>query len=142
MYAPIAYPEKKPNLSHLCVVGNLSTVNMPKQKCTKLDAKALVRTFIGYPHGVKGYHVIDPTTLTVTVSCDVIFYDDNCISDIELIKLDPVCYLQDIMCMNLDSTNENDENNVTKQDQDYESEPDVNANEESNSGHSEYHRTL
>ena len=134
--------EKKPNLSHLRVFGCLSTVHVPKQKRTKLDAKALVRIFIGYPDGVKGYRLIDPTTLTITVSRDVIFYEDKFISDIELIKSDPVCYSKDIMCMNLDTTNENDASNITKQDQDYESEPDVNVNEESNIPHSESHRTL
>lgn len=40
------WQEKKPNLSHLRVFGCLSTVHVPKQKCTKLDAKAFVRIFI------------------------------------------------------------------------------------------------
>ena len=38
----------KPDVSHLCVFGMRAFVHIPKKKCTKLSARSMVCTFIGF----------------------------------------------------------------------------------------------
>ena len=74
---------QKPNLSHLRVFGCLTTVHIPKQQRLKVYAKAKVKIFIGYPDNVKGYRLMDPESLKVTISRNVIFHEDKFLCDIE-----------------------------------------------------------
>ena len=69
-------------MSHLRVFGCLTTVHIPKQQRLKIDAKAEVKMFIGYPDNVKGYRLIDPGSLKVTTSRNVVFYRDKFLYDI------------------------------------------------------------
>ena len=68
---------QKPHFSNLRVFGCLTTVHIPKQQRLKIDAKAEVKIFIDYPDNVKGYRLIDPESLKVTISHNVIFHEDK-----------------------------------------------------------------
>ena len=130
---------QKPNLSHLRVFGCLSTVHVPKQNRKKLDAKALVKIFVGYPDGVKGYRLIDPESLKVTISRDVIFHEDKFVSDTDNINTQPVFHAEELVSIDRHEDDENDREIVIDNDQVPESQnnvdqsPDVSVtNEEQN----------
>ena len=80
---------QKPNLSHLRVFGCLATVHIPNQQHQKIDAKATVKIFIGYPDNIKGYRLIDSESQVVTISRNVIFHEENFLCDIENIQSIP-----------------------------------------------------
>ena len=80
------FHEQKPNLLHLRFFGRLATVHIPKQQRQKIDAKAAVKIFIGYPDNIKGYGLIDPESQVVTSSRNVILHEEKFLCDIENIQ--------------------------------------------------------
>ena len=125
---------QKPNLSNLRVFGCLTTVHIPKQQRLKIDAKAEVKIFIGYPDNVKGYRLIDPESLKVTISRNVIFHEDKFLCDIENTgnnQLVTTSNYFDINCCNADD--DDDDNDDDNDDDDGGGENTmVNVNENSN----------
>ncbi|KAL4565654.1 hypothetical protein LXL04_029757 [Taraxacum kok-saghyz] len=63
----------KPTVYHFRVWGCIAHVHIPKQKRTKLDDKSFVCILTGVSDESKAYRLIDPQTLKVIVSKDVIF---------------------------------------------------------------------
>ena len=63
----------KPNLRHLRVFGSIAYVHVPKEKRTKLDAKAEKCILVGYSDEQKGYKCYNPRTKQARVSRDVVF---------------------------------------------------------------------
>lgn len=65
---------RKPNLSHLRVVGSAGWVLVHKKKrASKLDARAYLCCMIGYSTTQKAYKLWNPKTKTMVISRDVIF---------------------------------------------------------------------
>lgn len=67
----------KPTVHHLRIWGCLAHVHIPKQKRTKLDDKSFVCILTGMSEESKAYRLIDPQTLKVVVSKDVIFEENK-----------------------------------------------------------------
>ena len=65
--------EEKPSVKHFKVFGSICYVHVPDEKRTKLDAKAQKCIFIGYDERKKGWKCMDPETLKICISRDVIF---------------------------------------------------------------------
>lgn len=65
----------KPDLSNLCVFGCPAYAFIPKEKCNKLDAKAVKTIFIGYGDhfGHKAYRLYNPLTRQFIFSRSVTF---------------------------------------------------------------------
>nr|GEX54536.1 hypothetical protein [Tanacetum cinerariifolium] len=63
----------KPTVNHFRVWGSIAHVYIPKQKRTKLDAKSFICILTGVSEESKAYRLIDPHTLKVIVSKDVVF---------------------------------------------------------------------
>lgn len=63
----------KPTAHHFRVWGCLAHVHVPKEKRTKLNHKSFVCILIGMSEESKAYRWIDPQTMRVIVSKDVIF---------------------------------------------------------------------
>ena len=118
---------QKPNLSHLHVFGYLATVHVPKQQRLKIDAKAKVKVFIGYSDDVKGYRLIDPQTLAVTVSRNVIFHEDKFLCDMENIRnIHPVVAAEDLVSIDYCGGNyQDDEDDETEDNSDQRSDAPV-----------------
>jgi hypothetical protein len=72
----------KPDLSHLRIFGCPAFSQIPDEKCSKLETKALQCVFVGYgePHGVKGYRLYHPETRRLFFTRDVIFSEDQLLS--------------------------------------------------------------
>lgn len=68
---------KKPSVGHLRVFGCECMVHVPDEKRLKWDAKSRKLRFIGYCDHTKGYRLIDPMTMKVYTSRDVIFYENQ-----------------------------------------------------------------
>ena len=67
------YFERKPNLTHLWVFGNIAYVHVPDEKQKKLDAKSEKCILVGYSDEQKGYKCYNPRSKQVRVSHDVVF---------------------------------------------------------------------
>ncbi|XP_062529208.1 uncharacterized protein LOC105841774 isoform X3 [Bombyx mori] len=67
---------KKPNLSHLKIFGSEAMVHVPKEKRHKWDKKSVKMIFMGYCDSSKGYRLMDPKTLKIIKSRDVIFIEN------------------------------------------------------------------
>ncbi|GJU99983.1 putative RNA-directed DNA polymerase [Tanacetum coccineum] len=63
----------KPTVDHFRVWGCLAHVHVPKEKRTKLDDKSVLCILTGMSEESKAYRLIDPQTMKVIVSKDVIF---------------------------------------------------------------------
>lgn len=75
----------KPSVEHFKVFGCLGNVHVPEARRLKLDARRLKLdarsqklVFIGYSEKSKGYKMVNPLTMKVTISRDVIFEEDGC----------------------------------------------------------------
>ena len=68
---------KKPDLSHLRVLGCKCYVHIPNSNRQKLDQKCYEAIFIGYPGGTKGYKVYDVKKDRFMISRDVSFFENK-----------------------------------------------------------------
>ena len=68
-----SWSRNKPNVSHLCIFGCRAFVHIPNKLRSKLSAKSLVCTFIGYAQQRKAYHLVHWLSKCFIDSCDVIF---------------------------------------------------------------------
>ena len=66
---------QKPDVRNLHIFGSDAYVQIPKEKCRKLDDKAERFTFVGYWEESKAFRLIDKKTDRVRISRDVIFLD-------------------------------------------------------------------
>jgi hypothetical protein len=62
---------KKPDVSHLKVLGCIAYVHVPDEKRSKLDPKAEKCLFIRYSLEQKGYRCFNPSTRKLQVNRDV-----------------------------------------------------------------------
>ena len=67
---------KKPDLSHLCIFGSWCWACISTELQSKLGPKSHWAIFMGYPEGVKGYHLRDSGSSTFFIVRDVIFDKD------------------------------------------------------------------
>ena len=68
---------KKPDISHLRVLGCKCFVHIPDSNRRKLDQKSYEAIFIGYPDGTKGYKVYDVKKDRFMISHDVTFFESK-----------------------------------------------------------------
>lgn len=64
---------RKPDLSHLRIIGSIAYVHIPKDMRTKLDPKSFSTILVGYDQHSKAYRCFDPSTNKILISKDVIF---------------------------------------------------------------------
>jgi hypothetical protein len=67
-----AWHGRKPAVSHLRVFGCLA-FGKELGHISKLDDRSTIGVFIGYAEGSKAYHILDPGTQHVRMTCDVVF---------------------------------------------------------------------
>ncbi|KAG6487034.1 hypothetical protein ZIOFF_055615 [Zingiber officinale] len=72
-----AWHKKKPVVDHFKIFGSLAYALLPSQRREKFDSKGQKLIFIGYNNESKGYRLLDPSTLKIIVSRDVIFDESS-----------------------------------------------------------------
>ncbi len=68
---------KKPDISHLRILGCKCYVHIPNNNRRKLDQKSYEAIFIGYPDGIKGYKVYDMEKNRFMISREVTFFESK-----------------------------------------------------------------
>lgn len=66
---------RKPDVSHLRVLGSTVMVHVPKQNRLKWDRKSEKCILVGYSNDVKGYRIYNPKTNVITTSRDVVILE-------------------------------------------------------------------
>ena len=66
----------KPDLSHIWVFGSRCWAHIPSKLQTKLSPHVCQAIFMGYPEGIKGYHVWDKTSQVFFIARDVEFNEN------------------------------------------------------------------
>jgi hypothetical protein len=56
-----AWSGLKPEVTHFCIFSSRAWVRIPFEKRKSLDPQSIECIFVGYPNGVKGYRLIDPS---------------------------------------------------------------------------------
>lgn len=72
-----AWSGKKPDVSAFRVFGSKAMVHVPKQLRQKFDAKSSECIMVGYCENTKAYRLYDPSKRKITVSRDVVFFEDS-----------------------------------------------------------------
>lgn len=72
---------RKPDLSHVRVLGTPAMVHVSKISRTKWDKKADKYIIFGYPENTKGYRLYNPVTKNITTSRDVVIMENRRNSD-------------------------------------------------------------
>ena len=110
---------EKPDVSSFRVFGCKAYAHIPKENRKKLDPKSQKCIFLGYPVGVKGYKLYDPSTRKMIVRRDVIFVENNFDNNIE--KNGEPDELLPAICFDLDYDQSDDEDindDVTREEED------------------------
>src|SRR6266702_2987837 len=68
-----AWSGNKPDVSHLCVFGARAFVHVPDKQRSKLGAKSLTCTFLGYAKNQRAYRLVHRPTKRFLESRDVVF---------------------------------------------------------------------
>lgn len=69
--------KQKPDAGNLRVFGCVVYVHIPDGERRKLDAKSRNSIFVGYPEGMKGYKLYDPSSQKFIRSRGVVFQERN-----------------------------------------------------------------
>ena len=77
MTPPQAYFGKEPSASHSRILESDCFAHVPNANRTKWDSKSRKCIFLGYSDEAKGYHLFNPMTKKVLVSCDVVFVEPH-----------------------------------------------------------------
>ena len=64
---------KTPRVDHLRIFGNICYLHVSKKKHYKLDSKSIQCFFLGYDKNSKVYHIFEPTSKKIHLSCDIVF---------------------------------------------------------------------
>jgi hypothetical protein len=64
---------QQPEVTHFCVFGSRAWAQIPSEKRKALDPQSTACIFVGYPDGVKGYRLIDPSTDQLIIERSVQF---------------------------------------------------------------------
>lgn len=72
-----AWHGEKPNVKDLRVWGCIAHAHIPKEKRSKLDDKSKCCVLVGRSEESKAYRLIDPKTMKVVISKDVLFEEDK-----------------------------------------------------------------
>jgi transposase InsO family protein len=72
-----AWSGEQPSVGHLRVFGCTAFAHVPKQRRTKLEAKAVKCIFVGYSSQSKAYRLYNPETKKIIISRDVIFLESS-----------------------------------------------------------------
>ena len=75
--------DKDVSYNQLKVFGCKACVHVPKDERPKLDVKTKQCIFIGYGKDEFGYCFYDPIDKKLIRSCDVVFFEDQTIEDID-----------------------------------------------------------
>jgi hypothetical protein len=85
-----AWSGNKPDVSQLRTFGCRAFVHIPNSQRSKLAAKSLVCTFLGYARQQKAYHLVHRPTGCFLDSHDVMFDEGGTVPSFEQIVLEPV----------------------------------------------------
>ena len=65
---------KPPSFTHLRCFGCLCFISTLSHNRHKFASRARRRVFLGYPHGIKGYKILDLNSNSIHISRDIVFY--------------------------------------------------------------------
>ena len=105
----------KPDVSNFRVFGCKAYARIPDEKRKKLDPKSQKCIFIGYPAGVKGYKLYDPSTRKMMVRRDVIFVEN--VFDHSIEKNGEPDELLPAICFDFDDDDDGDVRDATRDDE-------------------------
>ena len=72
-----AWSGLKPTVEHFRIWGCLAHVHIPKEKRTKLDDRSFTCVLTGVSEESKAYRLINPETMKVVISRDVVFEEEK-----------------------------------------------------------------
>jgi hypothetical protein len=83
---------RKPDLSHLKIIGTKAYVHIPKQRRVKLDSHSRGCQLVGYGSTANQFRVWDPIRKDIIISRDVIFDEDAHGSPVTIVNTAPARY--------------------------------------------------
>jgi len=57
-----AQSDNEPKVTHFQIFGSHAWAHVPSEKRKSLDSLSTTCIFMGYPNGLKGYKLLDPST--------------------------------------------------------------------------------
>jgi hypothetical protein len=66
-----AWSGMKPEVTHFCIFGSHAWAHIPSKKRKAMKPQSKECIFVGYPEGVKGYRLIDPSTYNLIIERSV-----------------------------------------------------------------------
>jgi hypothetical protein len=68
-----AWRSLKPEVTHFHIFGSRAWAQIPSEKRKALDPQSTECIFVGYPNGVKAYHLIDLSSDRLIIKCSIQF---------------------------------------------------------------------
>jgi len=84
------FTEKKPEVSHLKILGCLVFVHIPKEKRTKLDPSRNKGIFVGYCEVSKAFRIYIPGYHHIEINRDITFDEDATLKRLSKCQLEEV----------------------------------------------------